>query len=95
MRQLTITVPEDRLRRIQKLLRQEPGVTISRSKPVAAPETPKKKKLTRWQQEWVDDLKQALVDVERHQRGEIELTPIEDFLKELEEIRDAKWPPIK
>jgi len=82
MRQFTITVPEDRLRRIQKLLRQEPGVTISRSRAVE-PAAPKKKKLTRKQQEWVDDLKQALVDVERHQRGEIELASLDDYLREL------------
>ena len=91
MRQLTITVPEDRLRRIQKLLRQEPGVTVSRSKPVAAPETPKKKKLIRWQQEWVDDLKQALVDVERHQRGEIEMISLDDYLRGL----GVEVPPVK
>ena len=95
MRQLTITVPEARLRHIQKLLRQEPGVTVSRSRPISPEAAPAKKPLTQRQQKWVGELKQALVDVERHQRGEIELTPIEDFLKELEEIRDAKWPPIK
>ena len=74
------------------LLQNLPGVRVEKVKSKALPV---KKPLTPEQQKWVDDLKQALVDVERHQRGEIELTPIEDFLKELEEIRDAKWPPIK
>ncbi|MBC7448455.1 MAG: hypothetical protein H7330_10385 [Hymenobacteraceae bacterium] len=91
MRQFTITVPEDRLRRIQKLLRQEPGVTVSRSRVVEAPETPKKKKLTRQQQEWVDDLKQSLVDVERHQRGEIELQSFDEFMKEMDAEHEAHW----
>ena len=81
MRQLTITVPENQLRRIQQLLRQEPGVTVGRSKPLEAPAAPPaKKKLTRKQQEWVDDLKQALVDVERHQRGELEMVSLDAYL---------------
>ncbi len=81
MRQLTITVPENQLRRIQQLLRREPGVTVGRSKPLEAPAAPPvKKKLTRQQQEWVDDLKQALVDVERHQRGEIEMVSLDEYL---------------
>ena len=84
MRQLTIIVPENQLRRIQQLLRQEPGVTVGRSKPLEAPSAPSappaKKKLTRKQQEWVDDLKQALVDVERHQRGELEMVSLDAYL---------------
>ena len=91
MRQFTITVPEDRVRRILRLLRQEPGVTVSRSKPLEAPATSKKKPLTRQQQEWVDDLKQALVDVERHQRGEIELQSFDEFMKELDAEHEAHW----
>ena len=81
MRQLTIIVPENQLRRIQQLLRQEPGVTVGRSKLLEAPAAPPaKKKLTRQQQEWVDDLKQALVDVERHQRGELEMVSLDAYL---------------
>ena len=91
MRQLIVTVPEDRLRRIQKLLRQEPGVTVSRSKAVEAQATPPKKKRTRQQQKWVDDLKQSLVDVERHQRGEIELMSLDDYLRSL----GVEVPPTK
>ena len=87
---LTVSKGEDAF--VRKVLQNLPGVHIEKVEPKAPPA---KNSLTPEQQEWVDDLKQALVDVERHQRGEIELTPIEDFLKELEEIRDAKWPPIK
>ncbi len=96
MRQLTITVPEDRIRRIQKLLRQEPGVTVSRSRPVEqTAKPPQKKKLTRKQQEWVDDLKQALVDVERAERGEIQLRPIEELLLELDAEHEKHWGSTK
>ena len=52
---------------------------------------PAKKPFTPEQQEWVDDLKQALVDVERHQRGEIELQPFDDFMNELDAEHEACW----
>lgn len=95
MRQLTITVPEARLRHIQKLLRQEPGVIVSRSRPISPEAAPAKKPLNQRQQKWVDELKQALVDVERHQRGEIKLVSGDEHLAELRAMRDKKWPLSK
>lgn len=42
-----------------------------------------KKKFTPEQQEFIDDLKQALLDVELHQQGKIQLKDAREFLKEL------------
>lgn len=42
-----------------------------------------KRKLTAEQQEFVDDLKEALHEVELHQQGKIKLQSARDFLEEL------------
>lgn len=44
---------------------------------------PRKKKFTPEQQEFIDDLKGALRDVELHMAGKLELQTIEEFLEEL------------
>ena len=42
-------------------------------------------KYTTEQQEFIDGLKQALIEVELHQQGKIKLPTIEELLKELRE----------
>jgi hypothetical protein len=42
-----------------------------------------KRKLTAEQQEFVDDLKEALIQVELHQQGKIELQSAQELLAEL------------
>ena len=102
MSQFLLTVADTEVAFIRKLLRNLPGVRLEKVKeeekraatPVARPKAAPyvlKKPLTPEQQEWVDDLKQALVDVERHQRGEIELRPIEELMRELDEEHKAYW----
>ena len=43
----------------------------------------KVKKLSRQQQEFVDDLQHSLEQVKQHQEGKIKLQPVRDFLNEL------------
>jgi hypothetical protein len=88
MSQFLITVPDDQKRFFRQLLRNLPWAQVEPVKPGVKPA---KKPLTAEQQEWVDDLKQALVDVERHQRGEIELQPFDDFMKEMDAEHEAHW----
>ena len=88
MSQFLITVPDDRKRFFRELLNNLPWAQVEPVKPKAKLA---KKPFTPEQQEWVDDLKQALVDVERHQRGEIELQPFDDFMKELDAEHEAYW----
>jgi predicted component of type VI protein secretion system len=51
-------------------------------------ETTSKRKYTREQQEFIDGLKQALIEVELHQQGKIKLQSARGFLKELREDED-------
>lgn len=88
MSQFLITVPDDRKRFFRELLRNLPWAEV---KPVKPEAKPTKKPLTPEQQEWVDDLKQSLLDVERAERGEIKLRPIEEMLKELDAEHEAHW----
>ncbi len=81
---LTISPGEEAF--VRKLLQKLPGVQLEKMKT-----KPLKKPLTPEQQEWVDDLKQSLLDVERAERGEIQLRPIEELLKELDAEHEAHW----
>ena len=106
MRQLTITVPDHQLRQIQRLLRQQPGVVVGRSKAVAAPQSAPakpadkpaakpKKKLTKAQQKWVDDLKEDLEEAEAALRGEVQLGTFEELMQELKAEHDKHWGSAK
>lgn len=99
MRQLTITVTESEYPFIRQLLKRQRGVAIAKAERLPAPpaKTPEQvyARLNPEQREWVDELKNALNDVERHQRGEIEMMTAEDHLAELRAIRDQKWPISK
>ena len=78
MRQVILTVPDDQFAPLMKLVKALPFAI--KAKAVAPP---KPKKLTPEQQEWVDDFREALNEVELHQQGKIQLQTGEEFLAEL------------
>ncbi len=79
---LIVTVPDDRVNFVKKLLREFNLPVKSAAKPKAAA-LPKPKKYTPEQQEWIDDFREALNEAELHQQGKIQLQTAEEFLAEL------------
>lgn len=79
MRELTIRIPDEQLPFFKKLVAQLRDVQLVGTRTVAAPPAPA---FTAGQQQFVDELKQSLRDVERHERGEITLQTMRDFLRE-------------
>ena len=79
---LIVTVPDDRVSFVKKLLRELnlPVKPVAKAKPTAATQP---KKYTPEQQEWIDDFREALHEVELHQQGKIQLQDARDFLNEL------------
>ena len=78
MREITLRIPDEQFGFFRKLLQNLPWVQVEKTRKLpAAPPL-----LTAGQQVFVDDLKQSLVEVERHQRGEIKLQSMRDFLDE-------------
>jgi len=78
MRQVILTVPDEQFAPLMKLVKALPFAI--KAKAVAPP---KPKKLTSEQQEWVDDFREALKEVELHQQGKIKLQGAREFLAEL------------
>ena len=78
MSQVLLTVPDEQLAPLLKVLKALPFAI--KTKTVAPP---KPKKYTPEQQEWIDDFREALHEVELHQQGKIELQDARDFLNEL------------
>ncbi len=81
---LIVTVPDDRVAFVKKLLRElnlsvKP---VAKAKPAAEV---KPKQYTPAQQEWIDDFREALHEVELHQQGKVKLKTAEEFIKELED----------
>jgi hypothetical protein len=79
---LIVTVPDDRVAFVKKLLR-ELNLAVkpaAKRKPAAA--TPPKQ-YTPAQQEWIDDFREALHEVELHQQGKIKLKMADQLLDEL------------
>jgi hypothetical protein len=79
---LIVTVPDDRVAFVKKLLR-ELNLSVrpaAKAKPVAEV---KPKQYTPAQQKWIDDFREALREVELHQQGKIKLQDARDFLNEL------------
>ena len=79
---LIVTVPDDRVAFVKKLLRElnlavKPAV---KAKPTAVA---KPKQYTPEQQEWIDDFREALHEVELHQQGKIKLKTAQELLNEL------------
>lgn len=79
---LIVTVPDDRVNFVKKLLRELnlPVKPVAKAKPAAVAPP---KKYTPEQQEWIDDFREALHEVELHQQGKIQLQDARDFLNEL------------
>lgn len=79
---LIVTVPDDRVAFVKKLLRELnlPVKPAAKAKPAAAP---KPKTYTPEQQQWIDDFREALHEVELHQQGKIKLRDARELLEEL------------
>ena len=80
---LIVTVPDDRVAFVKKLLRElnlsvKP---VAKAKPVAEV---KPKQYTPAQQEWIDDFREALHEVELHQQGKIKLQTLDELIDELQ-----------
>jgi hypothetical protein len=74
MRQVTLQIPDNQYNFFMELVKK-----LKFAKITSAPA----KKLNPEQQEWVDDLKDALNEVELHMQGKIQLQDARDFLNEL------------
>jgi hypothetical protein len=72
---LVKNIPENKLDFFLELVKNL-GFSIERK-------TERKKKLTRKQQEFVEDLNQSLKEVELHRQGKIKLQTAKEFLNEL------------
>ena len=79
---LIVTVPDDRVAFVKKLLRELnlPVKPVAKAKPAVAV---KPKQYTPEQQEWIDDFREALHEVELHQQGKIKLKTGQELLDEL------------
>ncbi len=76
MREITIQLPDELFAPVRKILQNLRGVKVTQTRKLPA------SAFTPEQQEFVDELKQSLIEVERHQRGEIKLQTMRDFLNE-------------
>ena len=79
---LIVTVPDDRVNFVKKLLRELnlPVKPAAKPKVSVTPIEKAARKLTPEQQEWVDDFREALHEVELHQQGKINLQGAREFL---------------
>ncbi|MDJ0365194.1 hypothetical protein QMK33_08515 [Hymenobacter sp. H14-R3] len=78
MSQVILTIPDEQLAPLLKVLKALPFAI--KTKTVAPP---KPKQYTPAQQEWINDFREALHEVELHQQGKIKLQDARDFLNEL------------
>ena len=78
MRQVLLTVPDEQYAPLMKVVKSLP---FSIKAKAVAP--PKPKKYTPEQQQWIDDFREALHEVELHQQGKIQLKTAEQLLDEL------------
>jgi len=81
---LIVTVPDERVSFVKKLLRELnlPVKPVAKPKPAVAAGLPPRQ-YTPEQQEWIDDFREALHEVELHQQGKIQLQDAREFLNEL------------
>ena len=79
MRQVILTVPDEFYAPFMKLVKVLPFSI--KAKPVALP---KPKQYTPAQQEWIDDFREALHEVELHQQGKIKLQTLDELIDELQ-----------
>ena len=80
MRQVILTVPDDQFAPLMKVVKALPFEIKAKA---IAPPNPKH--YTPEQQEWIDDFREALSEVELHQQGKIKLQNAREFLAELRE----------
>ncbi|GAB3636290.1 hypothetical protein GCM10027422_18800 [Hymenobacter arcticus] len=78
MSQVLLTIPDEQLAPLLKVLKALPFAI--KTKTVAPP---KPKQYTPAQQEWIDDFREALHEVELHQQGKIKLKTADELLDEL------------
>ena len=78
MRQVILTVPDEQFAPLMKVVKALPFAIKAKTV-----EPPKPKKLTPEQQEWVDDFREALNEVELHQQGKIKLQTLDELINEL------------
>ena len=78
MRQVILTVPDEEYAPLMKVVKALPFAVKAKAVPA-----PKPKKYTPAQQDWIDDFRQALHEVELHQQGKIQLQDAREFLAEL------------
>lgn len=79
---LIVTVPDDRVTFVKKLLR-ELNLSVKPVIKTKAVAPPNPRKYTPEQQEWIDDFREALNEVELHQQGKIQLKTARELLAEL------------
>lgn len=86
---LIVTVPDDRISFVKKLLRELnlPVKPVAKAKPIPAP---KPRQYTPAQQEWIDDFREALNEVELHQQGKIKLQTLDEYIDELRNSPDEE-----
>lgn len=80
---LIVTVPDDRVNFVKKLLR-ELNLAVkpaAKAKPTAG--APKLKKYTPQQQDWIDGFREALHEADLAAEGKIKLKPARQLLDEL------------
>ncbi len=82
MSQVILTIPDEQLAPLLKVLKALPFAI--KTKTVAPP---KPKQYTPAQQEWIDNFREALHEVELHQQGKIKLQTAEELLHELRNNR--------
>ena len=82
---LIVTVPDDRVNFVKKLLRELnlPVKPAAKPKPSVTTAAKVPRKYTPEQQEWIDDFREALNEVELHQQGKIKLQTARELLAEL------------
>lgn len=85
MRQVILTVPDDQFAPLMKVVKALPFAI--KAKAVAPP---KPKKYTPEQQEWIDDFREALNEVELHQQGKIKLQTLSELIHELRDNPDKE-----
>jgi hypothetical protein len=80
MQQVILNVREDNLLFLSELLSNFDFVEIVKPDILAKP---KKKKYSKSQQAFVDDLKESILEMELHKAGKIKLTNSEEILSQL------------
>lgn len=79
MRQVLLTVPDEFYAPFMKLVKALPFSI--KAKPVTPP---KPKQYTPAQQEWIEDFREVLHEVELHQQGKIKLKTLDELIDELQ-----------